>query len=155
MSPRNWLIYFKTLLCRSNGSINYTARTVVRLYVSLETRAEWRTTNLFWVPIKSRTTTNPVWRVFFSFSFPFFFFFFLFLSLLPFFWGEGSEGGCHDPFFHPLTFWVRIISSLTIIVRLSPKSLCRHGRIICSDEGEWEDQELTSRNVFWQHRVGS
>ncbi len=33
--------------CRSNGSINYTARTIVRLYVSLGNRAEWRTTNLF------------------------------------------------------------------------------------------------------------
>jgi hypothetical protein len=57
MSPRSCLIYFRTLLCRSDGSINYTVRTAVRLYVSLETRAEWRTTNLFWVSIKSRTTT--------------------------------------------------------------------------------------------------
>jgi hypothetical protein len=32
----SWLIYFRILLCRSNGSINYTARTIVRLYVSLE-----------------------------------------------------------------------------------------------------------------------
>jgi hypothetical protein len=61
MSPRSWLIYFRTLLCRSNGSINYTARTIVRLYVSLENRAEWRATNLFWVPIKSRTTTCLLW----------------------------------------------------------------------------------------------
>ena len=38
---------FRTLLCRSNGSINYTARTIVRLYVSLGNRAEWRATNLF------------------------------------------------------------------------------------------------------------
>ena len=45
--PRSWLIYFRTLLCRSNGSINYTARAAVRLYVSLGTRAEWRATNLF------------------------------------------------------------------------------------------------------------
>ncbi len=30
-----------------NGSINYTARTTVRLYVSLGNRAEWRATNLF------------------------------------------------------------------------------------------------------------
>jgi hypothetical protein len=29
------------------GSINYTARTIVRLYVSLGNRAEWRATNLF------------------------------------------------------------------------------------------------------------
>ena len=47
MSSRSWLIYFRTLCCRSNGSINYTARTIVRLYVSLENRAEWRATNLF------------------------------------------------------------------------------------------------------------
>jgi hypothetical protein len=47
VSPRSWLIYLRTLLCRSNGSINYTARTIVRLYVSLENRAEWRATNLF------------------------------------------------------------------------------------------------------------
>jgi len=57
MSPRSWLIYFRTLSCRSNGSINYTAWTIVRLPVSLGNRAEWRATNLFWVPIKSRTTT--------------------------------------------------------------------------------------------------
>jgi hypothetical protein len=35
------------LRCRSNGSINYTARTIVRLYVSLGNRSEWRATNLF------------------------------------------------------------------------------------------------------------
>jgi hypothetical protein len=58
VSPRSWLIYFRTLRCRSNGSINYTARTIVRLYVSLGNRAEWRATNLFWVPKKSRTTTT-------------------------------------------------------------------------------------------------
>ncbi len=70
MSPRSCLIYFRTLLCRSNGSINYTARTIVRLYVSLGNRAEWRATNLFWVPIKSRTTTSNA------------FFYTLFLSML-------------------------------------------------------------------------
>ncbi len=47
MSPRSWLIDFRTLLCRSNGSINYTEWTIVRLYVSLKNRAEWRATNLF------------------------------------------------------------------------------------------------------------
>jgi hypothetical protein len=33
------------LHCRSNGSINYTARTEVRLFTLI--RAEWRATNLF------------------------------------------------------------------------------------------------------------
>ena len=47
MSPRSCLIYFRTLRCRSNGSINHTAWTIVRLYVSLGNRAEWRATNLF------------------------------------------------------------------------------------------------------------
>ena len=45
--PKKLADLFRTLLCRSNGSINYTARAAVHLYVSLGTRAEWRTTNLF------------------------------------------------------------------------------------------------------------
>ena len=57
VDPMDQVIYFRTLICWSNGSINYTAQTVVRLYVSLKTRSEWRATNLFWVSIKSRTTT--------------------------------------------------------------------------------------------------
>ncbi len=46
-SPRSWLIFFRALRCRSEGSINYTARTILRLYVRLENKTEWRTTNLF------------------------------------------------------------------------------------------------------------
>jgi hypothetical protein len=34
----------------------------VRLYVSLGNRTEWRDTNLFWVPIKSRTTSVGVMK---------------------------------------------------------------------------------------------
>jgi hypothetical protein len=40
----------------TNTSINYTVRTVCPS-LREPTRAEWRDTNLFWVPIKSQTTT--------------------------------------------------------------------------------------------------